>query len=170
MRQVLAQRQSEAHVIRPYLVETLVIHRCQELCLCWLSVRCNGRESPLLFLSWCETVAECCPLKCEILLRHRSRYCLIVGVSSTVLHPCVVEQHTRAILLFIFKLSGVDGLVEFHSTALKHLVARNDGIKHMNILVRRTYHHAHGLAVAREHIISNIEPVVCLHARSLVVE
>ena len=60
-RQVLIDIRIEVPVVVQYVVERLVVHRRQQLCLGWCPVGVGDVERPFFFLSGCEPVAECLP-------------------------------------------------------------------------------------------------------------
>ena len=160
----------QRHHVRHKLIQTLVIHRCQQLRLGRLAVGSQYLQRPLLLLSGHQPVAEGLPLHLQLPVGHRTLYAHLVNIRLSLLHPCEGHLQAVAIFRFIGKLSVQQFVRQVHATLFHHRLSRQDGIDHMHILRRRAHLHRHGCSVARELRGRGIEPVVRLDGRTLVIE
>ena len=90
-------------------------------------------------------------------------------IEITVLHPGEDQSQTVAILLLIYIGTRSERIALVNGPALQQLIAREDTIDDMLIRIGRTNLDIDRLPVARELAVADIEPVMGLHHRMLVV-
>ena len=91
-------------------------------------------------------------------------------IGLAILHPSEGEQQSVTIFLAVSQFPVPKGIRLINGTILNHLIAGEDRIVHVHILIRRTHLYGHGRAVIGELAMRDIEPVIRLGRRSLVIE
>ena len=152
------------------LVEALVVERGHQLGIGRCAVRLDDGKRPFLLLAGCETVAEGLPFHVQVLVGQRFLDGGVMYVVFAVLHPSVGEQQAVGVLILVGELAVDQFVADVGRAALDDLVAAEDGVHHVHVLVGGTHLHGDGLAVVGELLAAGVEPFVCLGDRSLVVE
>ena len=93
-----------------------------------------------------------------------------MAVAASLLHPGKGEQQAVAVFRFVRKLTVQQLIGTLHGATLYHPVATDDAVDNMDVLGRRTNLYGDGLSVAWKLIVGDVEPVVGLHDRPLIVE
>ncbi len=171
---VRGQRQVEIRHERPRVglqhIEALIVERRHQLGIDGVAFAVFHRQCPLLLLTWFQAVAEGGPRQREVLVWQRAMDLCRVGVALAVLHPGEGQQQAVVIRLIVSELQVQELVVPIHSTTLDHLIAGEDTIDDMHILIGRTHLNGDRCAVVGEAGIRLVEPVVGLCGRTLVVE
>ena len=116
-------------------VQRLVVEGSHQLGGSRSSVWATDAQCPLFFLPWSEPVTECCPSGQEPFVGHRTGDGHNVSVQPALFHPRIIQAQTVAILGFVDKLAVVQLAFEVQRTLLHDLLAREDGIEHVQALV-----------------------------------
>ena len=153
-----------------YLVEALVVERGREQCVGRLAVGRGHRQAPLLLLAGRQPVAEGLPLQRQPLVGQRALYLGRVGVALALLHPGEGQQQAVAVLLLVGQLAVDELVCAVNGATLDDALAADDAVDDVDILGRRAHLDGDGAAVAGEHVVRLVEPVVGLGGRPLVVE
>ena len=114
-------------------IETLVIERGHQLGIDRLAFWIAHRESPLLLLSWFQTIAEGGPFQGQMLIRQGTANTGDMRIALAILHPCEIEQQSVAIALFIGNLQVQQLVALIYCTSLDHLITSEDAIDDVDI-------------------------------------
>ena len=118
------------------LIQTLVVECSHQVGIHRLAVGILYGKRPLLLLSRSQSVAECCPLQLQFLVRHWALNLGYMCVALTVLHPCIGYKQSVFVLILISKLAVYQLVAAVHCPLLYQLFAREDAIDYMHILIR----------------------------------
>ena len=118
------------------LIQTLVVECSHQVGIHRLAVGILYGKRPLLLLSGSQAVAECCPLQLKFLVRHWALNLGYVRVALAVLHPSIGYKQSVLVLILICKLAVYQLVAAVHSPLLYQLLAREDAIDYMHILIR----------------------------------
>ena len=115
-------------------IETLIIERSHQLGIDRLAFWIAHRESPLLLLSWFQTIAEGGPFQGQMLIRQGTADTGDMRIALAILHPCEVEQQSVAIALFVGNLQVQQLVALIYCTSLDHLITSEDAIDDVDIM------------------------------------
>ena len=116
--QVLRDSCIEVPIMHGELIQTLVEHRCHELCIGRCTVGIGDIQCPLLFLSWSKQIAERHPLHLQLLVRKRSFYNRRMGIDISFFYPRIIQTQSGTIFFLILELAGNDTVGHFQCTTL----------------------------------------------------
>ena len=151
-------------------IEALIVERRHQLGIDGIAFAVFHRQCPLLLLTWFHAVTEGGPSQREVLVWQGALDLCQVGVALAVLHPGEGQQQAVVIRLIVGELQVQKLVVPVDSTTLDHLIAGEDTIDDMHILIGRTHLNGDRRTVVGEAGIRLVEPVVGLRDRTLIVE
>ena len=93
-----------------------------------------------------------------------------MDMTFAILHPGKSQVDTIAPLLFISEFAIEQGIRLTDGPLFDDLLSREDAIDHIHILGRRAHLDSDGFTIVRELISRDIEPIVGLYGRCLVLQ
>ena len=121
--------------VRLQHVEALIVERCHELSIDGFALAVFHRQCPLFLLPRLQPVTEGSPCQREVLVRQRALNLCRVSVAFAILHPGESQQQTIAIRLFIGEFLVQELIAPVDRSTLDQLIAREDAVHDMHILV-----------------------------------
>ena len=107
-------------------IETLVVHRRHELCLCRLVLRREDAKGPGLFLSRCELVAERLPRRTQSRVGHGPVDLCLMAVKLSINDPRHADGDAIAHRGIVGERTGEDIVVDGLRAALYLFLAGED--------------------------------------------
>ena len=152
------------------LIKRLVVEGSHHLCIGRFAVRLPHAQRPSFLLSRGQLVAEGGPLHLQLLHWHRAFDCHLMAMEDGIFHPA--HGNVDALLIFILILirQSLNGITQIDVSHVYHLLARNNCIEHVHILVACSHLNIYWFSIAWELISAHVEPVVRLRCRLSVVK
>ncbi len=131
-------------------VEALVVERCHQLGISRTPLGILHTQGPLFLLAGEQTITEGGPLQTEFLVRQRTLDLCLVGIALAVLHPGKGEQQSIAVFLLVSHVEFHKLVAPVEGPTFQDLIACEDTIENMDIVVGRAHLQPDGLAVVGE--------------------